>query len=143
MPDERVTRLHNEIAELRARVLSLQARPMIAAPTGDTPPLGSPSEFASRRGMLKLAGAAIAGAVATTAVTGISSATSAAAVAPSFHPIRPIRVYDSRVPMPKPGPLSAPQTRDISVADGRRSRIIARAQRARPGGRVRGRHTCS
>ncbi len=37
----------------------------------------------------------------------------------AFHAISPVRVYDSRVPMPIPGPLAGGANRTISVADGR------------------------
>ena len=41
------------------------------------------------------------------------------AAAGSFHAIDPIRVYDSRVAQPGPGPLAPGTTRTISVRDGR------------------------
>lgn len=36
-----------------------------------------------------------------------------------YHPINPVRAYDSRAPQPLFGPLGAKQARDVSVADGR------------------------
>jgi hypothetical protein len=38
---------------------------------------------------------------------------------PSFHPVTPARVYDSRVNLPTPGTLSSGQDRLVSVADAR------------------------
>ncbi|MDQ1249812.1 MAG: Fibronectin type protein [Actinomycetota bacterium] len=36
-----------------------------------------------------------------------------------FHPLDPVRAYDSRVPTPDPGPLAGGATRNVSVANGR------------------------
>ena len=36
-----------------------------------------------------------------------------------FHALDPARAYDSRVPLPNPGPVPGASTRNVSVADGR------------------------
>ena len=124
MDDERISRLEHDVAELRAAVTAMHKPTAPVATTTTAPPAATAPaspDLSSRRGVLKLAGAALAGAAAAgavaTSITG--SAPAAASAPPSFHPITPTRVYDSRSPTPAPGPLAGGLNRLVSVADGR------------------------